>query len=172
MCTGIRENTCLRPSTTPSACMQRARLTQKSQICGRCRKDPAPLAVLTTSGSRLGVPSQPSSPAFPFKGAAAQSLLLRCQAAALRSRHRHGVLRVTAHRKLMTEWQYPTEVTPDGCFAPAVRQARTVRLRSIRALTPVMAPINPPATRVHRLMSRDGTTASLAADRGRDGTLD
>ncbi len=32
-----------------------------------------------------------------------------------------------------------------------------VRLRSIRALTPVMAPINPPATRVHRLMSRDGT---------------
>ena len=26
-----------------------------------------------------------------------------------------------------------------------------------RALTPVMAPINPPATRVHRLMSRDGT---------------
>jgi hypothetical protein len=112
------------------------------------------------------------SPAFPFKAAAAQSLLLRCQAAALRSRHRHGVLRVTAHRELMTEWQYPTEVTPDGCFAPAVRQARTVRLRSIRALTPVMAPINPPATRVHRLMSRDGTTASLAADRGRDGTLD
>jgi hypothetical protein len=48
------------------------------------------------------------SPAFPFKAAGAQSLLLlRCQAAALRWRHRHGVLRVNAHRELMTEW-------PDG----------------------------------------------------------
>jgi hypothetical protein len=50
-------------------------------------------------------------------------------------------------------------------------QAGTHRF-ACRALTPVMAPINPPATRVHRPMSRDGTIASLAADRGRDGTLD
>ena len=84
MCTGTRENTCLCPSTTPYARMQRARLTQKSQICGRCRKDPAPLAVLTTSGSRLGVPSNRLT-SFPFQGgsgtiSAAAALPGRCVA--------------------------------------------------------------------------------------------